>query len=207
MSACRPLASFRNRSVVVLAIAVTSTVRPSVGDEPPAIPDAVGSTGVPRVDPVRPARLSAAERERLYGQVAREAEYLERQGAQLRRLTLLLRPTVVHIDARKPALRPRAGKASEEEAGSGVITSIAGRTVVITNRHVVNRAELDNITIRLDDGRELSRGVSGPMPEPTSRSSRSPAPSSRRRGWQRETRSRSATPCWRSAARSGCRTR
>jgi serine protease Do len=156
MSACRPLASFRHRSVVVLAIAVASTVRPSFADEAPVIPDAVGGTGVPRVDPVRPARLSAAERERLYGQVAREAEYLERQGAQLRRLTLLLRPTVVHIDARKPALRPRAGKASEEEAGSGVITSIAGRTVVITNRHVVNRAELDNITIRLDDGRELS---------------------------------------------------
>ncbi|MFM8497635.1 MAG: S1C family serine protease, partial [Planctomycetia bacterium] len=44
---------------------------------------------------------------------------------------------------------------SEDEAGSGVITEIAGRTVVITNRHVVNRAELDNITIRLDDAREI----------------------------------------------------
>ncbi|MFZ4731910.1 MAG: S1C family serine protease [Pirellulales bacterium] len=138
------------------------SVRPAMADEAvvpvpaPAIEHAAPATGQAPVDPVRPLRLSAAERERLYGQVVREAEALERQGAQLRRLTLLLRPTVVHIDTRKPALRPRNGKASEDEAGSGVIVQIAGRTVVITNRHVVNRAELDNITIRLDDGRELT---------------------------------------------------
>jgi serine protease Do len=137
-------------------------VRPAMADEAvvpvpaPAIEHAAPATGQAPVDPVRPLRLSAAERERLDGQVVLEAEALERQGAQLRRLTLLLRPTVVHIDTRKPALRPRNGKASEDEAGSGVIVQIAGRTVVITNRHVVNRAELDNITIRLDDGRELT---------------------------------------------------
>jgi len=112
--------------------------------------------GSNRVDPVRPARLSAAERDRLYSQVQRDAELLERQSAQLRRLTQLIRPTVVHIDTKKPALRPKNGKVSEDEAGSGVITEVAGRMVVITNRHVINRADLDNITIRLDDGRELN---------------------------------------------------
>ena len=112
--------------------------------------------GSTRVDPVRPARLSAAERDSLYSQVQRDAELLERQSAQLRRLTQLIRPTVVHIDTKKPALRPKNGKASEDEAGSGVITEVAGRMVVITNRHVINRADLDNITIRLDDGRELN---------------------------------------------------
>ena len=127
--------------------------------EPPAVRlapierSAAGSSG--RVDPMRPARLSNADRDKLYEQVSRDAEALERQGAQLRRLTQLLRPTVVHIDAKKPALRPKNGKASEDEAGSGVIALVAGRTVVITNRHVVNRAELDNITIRLDGGREI----------------------------------------------------
>jgi len=114
---------------------------------------AAGSGG--RVDPKRSVRLSNGEREKLYEQVSRDAEELERQGAQLRRLTQLLRPTVVHIDAKKPALRPKNGKASEDEAGSGVIALVAGRTVVITNRHVVDRAELDNITIRLDGGREI----------------------------------------------------
>jgi serine protease Do len=114
---------------------------------------AAGSGG--RVDPMRSVRMSTAEREKLYEQVSRDAIDLERQGAQLRRLTQLLRPTVVHIDAKKPALRPKNGKASEDEAGSGVIALVAGRTVVITNRHVVDRAELDNITIRLDGGREI----------------------------------------------------
>jgi serine protease Do len=109
-----------------------------------------------RIDPIRPARLSPSERERLYAQVERDAELLERQSAQLRRLTQLVRPTVVHIDTKKPSLRPKNGKASEDEAGSGVIAEVAGRMVVITNRHVINRADLDNITIRLDDGREIN---------------------------------------------------
>ena len=109
-----------------------------------------------RIDPIRPARLSPGERERLYAQVERDAELLERQSAQLRRLTQLVRPTVVHIDTKKPSLRPKNGKASEDEAGSGVIAEVAGRMVVITNRHVINRADLDNITIRLDDGREIN---------------------------------------------------
>ncbi|NBW97457.1 MAG: PDZ domain-containing protein [Planctomycetia bacterium] len=109
----------------------------------------------PRVDPMQASRLSAEGREQLYAQVQRDAEILERQSMQFRRLAQLIRPTVVHIDARRPALRPRNGKASEDETGSGVIVEVAGRTVVITNRHVVNRANLDSITIRLDDSREL----------------------------------------------------
>ncbi|MFM1902707.1 MAG: Periplasmic serine endoprotease DegP precursor [Planctomycetota bacterium] len=108
-----------------------------------------------RVDPLRPVRLTAAERDRLYEQAARDAEPLERQARQLRRLSDLLRPTVVHIDATKRLARPRSGRTTEDEAGSGVITEVAGRTVVITNRHVVEAAELDAIVIRLDDGREL----------------------------------------------------
>ncbi len=108
-----------------------------------------------RIDPMRPVRLTAEERERLYEQAAQDAEPLERQARQLRRLSDLLRPTVVHIDATKRLPRPRGARTTEDEAGSGVITEVAGRTVVITNRHVVEGAELDDVVIRLDDGREL----------------------------------------------------
>jgi serine protease Do len=108
-----------------------------------------------RVDPMRPSRLSPSERERLYEQAARDAEHLEQQGRQLRRLMQLMRPTVVHLSATKPLQRPRNGKVTEDEAGAGVIARVAGRTVVLTNRHVVNRADLDAIAVRLDDGREL----------------------------------------------------
>jgi len=137
-------------TLVALAVALCGV---AAAEEPPL--SRIAPLSGQRVDPMRPTRLSVDEREQLYKQVQRDAEILERQSTQLRRLTQLVRPTVVHIDTRKPALRPKNGKASEDEAGSGVITDIAGRTVVITNRHVVNRAELDNITIRLDDAREL----------------------------------------------------
>ncbi|MFM7108300.1 MAG: S1C family serine protease [Planctomycetaceae bacterium] len=107
------------------------------------------------IDAAGQPRLSAAERERLYEQAAREAEFLERQGRQVRRLARLIQPAVVHIEAHKPALRPRDGRASEDETGSGVIAEVAGRTVVLTNRHVIDRAALDTIEIRLDDNREI----------------------------------------------------
>ena len=144
------------RPVASAALLLPALLFPAVrlaAEEPP-LSRITPPTAAP-VDPLRSGRLTAAEREQLYRQVERDADVLDRQAAQLRRLTQLVRPTVVHIDTRKPALRPRNGKASEQEAGSGVIAEIAGRKVVITNRHVINRADLDNITIRLDDAREL----------------------------------------------------
>ena len=106
-----------------------------------------------RVDPSISRRLSLTERERLYDKVVRDARQLEMQGAQLRRLSVLLRPAVVHIEARKS--NGRVSRDDEQEAGSGVITNLADEVVVITNRHVIHGADLDNITIRLDDGREI----------------------------------------------------
>ncbi|MEX0669439.1 MAG: trypsin-like peptidase domain-containing protein, partial [Pirellulales bacterium] len=141
---------------VILSVCSLLALAGAHSDEPPLTPvgPAVDRRSE-RVDPMRTVRMSAAERERLYEQAARDAEMLESQGRQLRRLTDLLRPAVVHIDATKPLSRPRSGKTTEDEAGSGVIAQIAGVTAVITNRHVVNRAALEDIAIRLDDGREL----------------------------------------------------
>ena len=147
MIPCRPSSVLATIAVVAMSLPIRGA-----GDEPPLTP--VGQAAA-RVDPMRKERLSAAERERLYEQAARDAELLETQGRHLRRLTDLLRPAVVHIDATKPLTRPRAGRTTEDEAGSGVIAQLSGMTVVVTNRHVVNRAALESIAIRLDDGREL----------------------------------------------------
>ena len=161
----------RRRAAAWWCLVIAVVGRPCVADEPPRLApipatgerDASrGDQGSPaadatRVDPLRSPRIPDSERERLYAQLERDAAELERQGAQLRRLSLLLRPCVVHIDARKTTTRPgRSAKQGEEdEAGSGVIARVADRMVVITNRHVVNGAELDRIVIRLDNGREL----------------------------------------------------
>ena len=143
------------RLVPPLLLAVATVA--ARADEPPLTRvDPTVSRQSDRIDPMRTERLSAGERERLYEQAARDADLLEAQGRQLRRLTDLLRPAVVHIDATKPLARPRSGKTTEDEAGSGVIAQISGVTAVITNRHVVNRSALEDIAIRLDDGRELN---------------------------------------------------
>ena len=150
-----PSASCRGiRAALALFAACSAAV---LADEPARRLTPVESArrGEERVDPMRPVRLSAEERARLYDQAARDAEPLERQAMQLRRLASLLKPTVVHIDATKRLPRPRGGRVTEDEAGSGVIIDVAGRTVVITNRHVVNGADLEAVAVRLDDGREL----------------------------------------------------
>ena len=114
------------------------------------------TTGIAdRVDPSISRRLSLTERERLYDKVVRDARQLEMQGTQLRRLSVLLRPAVVHIDAIKSSSRGRPTRDDEQEAGSGVIANLADKVVVITNRHVIHGADMDDITIRLDDGREI----------------------------------------------------
>jgi serine protease Do len=108
------------------------------------------------LDPRQTARLSPIDRDRLYAEIAREAEFLERQSRLLHKVTQFVTPTVVHIDTKKESPPQSGGAASEDESGSGVITTVAGQTVVLTNRHVIHGASLDAITIRLADGRELT---------------------------------------------------
>jgi serine protease Do len=150
-----PSASRRGIRAALALLAVWSAA--AKAEEPPRRLTPVEATrrGEERIDPMRPVRLTTEERARLYDQAARDAEPLERQAMQLRRLASLLKPTVVHIDATKRLARPRSGRVTEDEAGSGVIVEVAGRTVVITNRHVVNGADLEAIAVRLDDGREF----------------------------------------------------
>jgi serine protease Do len=147
-----------NHRTLWIAVMATCWLSSAVADQQPVhrlTPIETTQHQEGRIDPVRPVRLTAEERERLYEQAARDAEPLERQAMQLRRLSDLLRPAVVHIDATKRMARPRGARTTESETGSGVITEVAGRMVVITNRHVVAGAELDDILIRLDDGREF----------------------------------------------------
>lgn len=101
---------------------------------------------------------SPATRARLMAELAQDVELLERQGNVLKRVVRLVKPTVVHIEAEKTeadSFRP-GRKNNVEEAGSGVIIELGGRMYVLTNRHVVNDAELAAIKIRLADGRLLN---------------------------------------------------
>ena len=96
--------------------------------------------------------LTPAERTRIYDDLERDAKEVDRFAGVLKKVALLAKETVVHIEADKDVAT--SGR-HVEEAGSGVVVEIAGRNCVITNRHVVRGAAPQRIKIRLIDGREL----------------------------------------------------
>ena len=103
-------------------------------------------------------------RDEQYEQLAQEVTFLERQTMLLRRAVRLVTPTVVHIEAIKEdhspdpqgaAPVPGRGKTESrkiEEAGSGVVIQIGRGNYVLTNRHVIQSAALQNIRVETFDG-------------------------------------------------------
>ena len=97
---------------------------------------------------------SRKARDQLYDEVAREVAALERHGTLLKKVVQLIKPTVVHIEARQPAdVRGRLIRRPIEEAGSGVVIELRGRLYVLTNRHVIDNTALDAIDVNFADGR------------------------------------------------------
>ena len=101
----------------------------------------------------QPSIQSQADRDKLYEQLAREADAVATYFGHLKRVVQLTRPTVVHIEANHEESDRFGRSRSVEEAGSGVIFESAGKFYVITNRHVIHGAPLSDIDIRLTNGR------------------------------------------------------
>jgi serine protease Do len=106
-----------------------------------------------RAQSFEPASLSADDRDRQFKELAREVSALEQQGMLLRKLIKLATPSVAHIDSEHTS--ETGSRKGDEEAGSGVIVEISGKSYVITNRHVIDGAPLSLIKIKLEDGRVL----------------------------------------------------
>lgn len=75
-------------------------------------------------------------------------------SAWLAKITNVVNPSVVHIESK----RKTEGRGVVEETGSGVLmtSNKASGIYVVTNRHVIDQAELSAISISLNDGRELT---------------------------------------------------
>ncbi len=103
------------------------------------------------------AQPASATRDQLYQDLAQEVAALERQGALLRKVVQIVKPTVVHIEAEKTeeGSFPSARKKPIEEAGSGVIIQHQDKFYVLTNRHVIKNSALNMIRIKLADGRQI----------------------------------------------------
>lgn len=99
------------------------------------------------------------DRETLFKELTQHASFIEQQYRQVKRIAKFVHPTVVHIDAKKREssslsrskdptkdLRP----VIVEEAGSGVIINRKGRLFVLTNYHVVENSQLNDIRLQAD---------------------------------------------------------
>jgi len=101
--------------------------------------------------------LSRSQRDALYSSLKSEVAELERHLNILKTVVKLVSPTVVHIKAEKVERSPsrRTSRDKIEEAGSGVVIELKGNHYVLTNRHVIKDARIQDITIGLADGREI----------------------------------------------------
>ncbi len=95
-------------------------------------------------------------REQMYQQLFRDVAELERHSSILKTVVQLVSPTVVHIEAqRTEGSRSNGRSRTIEEAGSGVIIQLGDTQYVVTNRHDIRDAQLENIDIALSDGRRI----------------------------------------------------
>ena len=95
--------------------------------------------------------LDSSEVDRLYDELSSETNSLVENSRLLAKIARVATPSVVHIQSEHR--NNRGG--TVEETGSGVIITSkrASGYFIVTNRHVINRAPLNDVSIRLHDGR------------------------------------------------------
>jgi serine protease Do len=116
--------------------------------------DGAEPTMIELTDSVISGQAVDAGREGIYDQVDADFEYVDRLGGLVKRVARLVKPSVIHIEARKVEKKQGRSEAFDE-AGAGVVVEIAGSSWILTNRHVIAGAETSEIVIRTDDGRKL----------------------------------------------------
>ena len=104
-----------------------------------------------------------SNRQQEYELLASQMRPWEEQNRLLRKAVRLVSPTVVHIEATKEepiqevSLDSRLEKSRirtkrVEEAGAGVVIDVQGRHYVLTNRHVIQSAQIPDIRVETYDG-------------------------------------------------------
>jgi serine protease Do len=100
------------------------------------------------------SNTQAENRDAEFRALSAEVDLLERQLSLVKRVVKFASPSIVHIEAAK-ASQPGPGFAAAkiQEAGAGIVVSMAGVNYVLTNRHVIHQAQLESIKLNLSDGR------------------------------------------------------
>ncbi|WP_419189350.1 S1C family serine protease [Stieleria marina] len=125
-----------------------------VGDGGQSISVRKPSLGPPS-DPIRsPAFDQASKRDQLFAALADEVSMFDRLGNLVRRVSHLVKPSVIHIEAHKTETKD-GQRESFDEAGSGIVVSSGGQNWVLTNRHVILGSKINEIVLRTNDGRDF----------------------------------------------------
>ena len=103
-----------------------------------------------------PVTDTSPSAERLYQESASELELFCQQSRALRKVVQLVRPAVVHIEARKAEVTDGVNTRMYDEAGAGVLVEYKHKSYILTNRHVVQDAPLEDIKLKLADGRQMN---------------------------------------------------
>jgi serine protease Do len=112
-----------------------------------------GMLALPRGNPVHAIEALAAQNDG-DTEPPRELSSLHQSSVWLAKISNTITPSVVHIQSE----RRGANRSRVEETGSGVVMASAKTpgSFIVTNRHVIEGAELGDISILLNDGRELN---------------------------------------------------
>ncbi|QDV88388.1 S1C family serine protease [Stieleria magnilauensis] len=131
------------------------SLRPSLAPSPGASPqhsptiDSASELG----DAVPTAQSIQARREALFRELADEFNAFDRLGNLVRKVSQLVKPSVIHIEAHKTETKGGQYE-SYDEAGSGVVIDTADGVWVLTNRHVILGSQPAEILLRSADGRQ-----------------------------------------------------
>ena len=102
---------------------------------------------------IRPPAIDV-QRERLFNELAEEFNTFDRLANLVRRVSHLVKPSVIHIEAHKTE-EEAGSRQSYDEAGSGFLVELNGSQWVLTNRHVIHGSGLQEILLRTSDGHEF----------------------------------------------------
>ncbi len=99
-----------------------------------------------------------AQRDQLYADLSKNASLIEQHYRHIKRIVNVVAPTVVHVEAKKPQ-KSSAAKTDQskelrpaivEETGAGVVFQKGRRMYVLTNFHVIENSNVNDIRLEAD---------------------------------------------------------
>lgn len=143
--------------LVMLPLAMLFTIAlfgHAIGVAQQTVSSPTASTGVGNE---RPFASDSLTRDQIYDHLAAEARKFDGQNRLVKQLIKAVRPSVAHIEAKKRSTEgPSSGSSRKsadsvvEEAGSGLVFERQNRFYVITNFHVIEGANIDDIKVEVD---------------------------------------------------------